>query len=42
MIRLLMGNEMERIWKWPWPNLRYDPGICMEGLRKTTKNLRIV
>jgi hypothetical protein len=22
-----------------WPNLRYYPGICMEGLRKTTKPL---
>jgi hypothetical protein len=22
-----------------WPNLRYYPGICMEGLRKTTKSL---
>jgi hypothetical protein len=22
-----------------WPNLRYYPGICLEGLRKTTKNL---
>jgi len=24
--------------KWSWPNLRYYPGICLEGLRKTTKN----
>jgi hypothetical protein len=23
--------------KWPWPNLRYYPGICLEGLRKTIK-----
>jgi hypothetical protein len=22
-----------------WPNLRYYPSICLEGLRKTTKNL---
>jgi hypothetical protein len=22
-----------------WPNLRYYPGICLEGLTKTTKNL---
>jgi hypothetical protein len=25
--------------KQSWPNLRYYPGICLEGLRKTTKNL---
>jgi hypothetical protein len=24
--------------KWAWPNLRYYPGICLEGLRKATKN----
>jgi hypothetical protein len=24
-----------------WPNLRYYPSICLEGLRETTKNLRI-
>jgi hypothetical protein len=24
-----------------WRNLRHYPGICLEGLRKTTKNLRI-
>jgi hypothetical protein len=22
-----------------WPNLRHCPGICLDGLRKTTKNL---
>jgi hypothetical protein len=22
-----------------WPNLRYYPDICLEGLRKKTKNL---
>jgi hypothetical protein len=22
-----------------WPNLRYCPGICLDGLRKTTKKL---
>jgi hypothetical protein len=27
--------------KWSWPNLRYYPDICLEGLRKTTRNLRI-
>jgi hypothetical protein len=25
--------------KWSWPNLRYYPAICLEGLRKTTKKL---
>jgi hypothetical protein len=25
--------------KLSWPNLRYYPGICLEGLRKTKKNL---
>jgi hypothetical protein len=24
--------------KWSWPNLRHYPAICLEGLRKTTKN----
>jgi hypothetical protein len=23
---------------WLWPNLRYDAGICLEGLRKAMKN----
>jgi hypothetical protein len=23
--------------KQPWPNLRYYPSICQEGLRETTK-----
>jgi hypothetical protein len=25
--------------KWSWTCLRYHPGICVEELRKTTKNL---
>jgi hypothetical protein len=25
--------------KWSWPNLRYYPGICLEGLRKNTENI---
>jgi hypothetical protein len=25
--------------KLSWPNLKYYPGICLEGLRKTTKNI---
>jgi hypothetical protein len=27
--------------KWPWSNLKYYPGICLEGLRKTAKNLSL-
>jgi hypothetical protein len=29
----------KRCWRRSWPNLRYYPGICLEGLRKTTNNL---
>jgi hypothetical protein len=25
--------------KWSWPNLKYYPYNCLEGLRKTMKNL---
>jgi hypothetical protein len=32
-----MHNELERTGKWSWPNLRYYPGMCLEGLRKTTE-----
>jgi hypothetical protein len=35
-----MNDELERIWKASAvANLRYYPGICLEGLRKTTKNV---
>jgi hypothetical protein len=35
-----MNNELESIGrKQSWPNLRYYPGICVEKLRKTIKNL---
>jgi hypothetical protein len=27
--------ELERMWKRSWP--RYSPGICLEGLRRATK-----
>jgi hypothetical protein len=32
----LVNNEFKSIWKWPWPNLRHDLGMCLDGLRKTT------
>jgi hypothetical protein len=37
----LMNNELEGMWKWSWPNLRCNPRICLEELRKTMKNHRI-
>jgi hypothetical protein len=27
-------------WKQSWPNVRYYAGICLKGLRNTTKELR--
>jgi hypothetical protein len=31
------GEELERMWKkWPWPNLKYYPGIYLEEIRKNT------
>jgi hypothetical protein len=38
--RMIVDNELERSGrKRSWPNSRYCPGICLEGLRETTKNL---
>jgi hypothetical protein len=35
-----MNDELEGCErKWLWPNLRYYPGICLKGLRKTMKPL---
>jgi hypothetical protein len=35
-----MKNKLGIMWnKLLWPNLRYFPGICLEGMRKTIKNL---
>jgi hypothetical protein len=28
--------------KLPWPSVRYEPQICMEGLRKFTKDVTVV
>jgi hypothetical protein len=33
----LVNNELARIWKRSWPNLRWYPGICLEELRKPTQ-----
>jgi hypothetical protein len=33
-----MMNQKEYGRKKTWPNLRYYPSICLEWLRKTTKN----
>jgi hypothetical protein len=37
MMRWLVNNELEKMWKWLWPNLRYCPGIFLVWLRKSTK-----
>jgi hypothetical protein len=36
--RMIMNDELGRIWKWPWSVLRYYPRICLGGLKKTTKS----
>jgi hypothetical protein len=33
-----MSNELEGIWKWSWPNLKYYPTISLDVLRKTMEN----
>lgn len=35
-----LNNELERIWKWPWPDIRYYPGICLKKWRKAMKELQ--
>jgi hypothetical protein len=35
-----MNNELENIlMEGDWPNLRYYPSICLEGMRKPMKNI---
>jgi hypothetical protein len=34
-----VNDELERMWKWFWPNLWYYLSICLEELRRSTKNL---
>jgi hypothetical protein len=36
-----MNDELERIWKWSWPNIDNTWSLCVEDMRKITKNLRI-
>jgi hypothetical protein len=35
-----VNNELERVWKWPCPNVRYYPGICQKEWRKAIKKLQ--
>jgi hypothetical protein len=37
---LIMNNELERIWKVAVTDYRYNHGICLEWLRKSTGKLR--
>jgi len=32
--RFAIGTSVNT-WKWPWPNLRFYPGICSQKLKKT-------
>jgi hypothetical protein len=32
---MLLHNELGRMWKWSWPNLKYNPDIFLERLGKT-------
>jgi hypothetical protein len=37
-----MYNELRKIWKDAIvPKVRHCPGICLEGLRKATKSLKL-
>jgi hypothetical protein len=46
MIGKLINNELERIRKWLWLNLRYYPGIFLEKLKKmrnfSCQNARLI
>jgi hypothetical protein len=37
-LRIIIGKGCRR--KSSWPNVRYYPGICPEGLKKTIKKLQ--
>jgi hypothetical protein len=38
---IIVNDESEQMSEQPWPYLKYYPGIFMEGLRKTMRNLMI-
>jgi hypothetical protein len=39
---MIVNYELERIWKEAaMLNLKYYSGICLEGLKKTKKNVRV-
>jgi hypothetical protein len=37
-----MYSEWDRMWKWSWPDRRYCPSICLDGLRKYLRNFRMI
>lgn len=37
--RQLVSNNLVRMWESLLPSCRYDPAICLEGPKKTMKNL---
>jgi hypothetical protein len=39
--RMIMNNELERLWKQLWPNSRYYPGFCQKHWWKLQKTVRI-
>jgi hypothetical protein len=42
MIGSLVNNELETVWKWLWPNLRYSSAIRLEDRHKyLTENSRL-
>lgn len=34
----LVNSELEKMWEHLQPHLKYCPDICLEGLRRTTRN----
>ena len=37
--RTMGSNDLERMWKWSWPDFLCRLGISLKGLGKTTVNL---
>ena len=42
LVKLLANNELNKVWKqfWFWPNLRLYPGINLDSMKETVRNLR--